>query len=140
MILRQSSGSFPEILGFIEVGAIALAIIGLFMVVWVAATFVARGRGTAVPLLPPTEFVAEGLFKFIRNPMYFGLVLVIVAEAIFFHSWWLLLYAFVTWSLMHSYVVLIEEPRLSKRFGETYINYLEETPRWIPSWPSRRRN
>jgi len=127
-------------LGFMEVGAVLLAIVGLSMVVWVAAAFVTRGRGTAVPLLPPKEFVAEGLFRVLRNPMYFGLVLVIVAQAIFFHSWWLLLYAFATWSVMHSYVVLIEEPRLVRRFGETYINYLDETPRWIPRWSRRQGN
>ena len=105
------------------------------MVVWVAAAFVARGKGTAVPLLPPTVFVAVGLFRFFRNPMYAGLVLVIAAEAIIFRSWWLLLYAVFTWLVMHSYVVFVEEPRLAKRFGETYTHYLEQTPRWIPHWP-----
>lgn len=140
LILRQSCESLPDALDPIEVGAILLAIIGLSMVVWVAAAFVSRGRGTALPLLPPEEFVAEGLFKFVRNPMYVGLVLVIVAEAIFFRSWWLLIYAFVTWSVMNSYVVYVEEPRLARRFGETYLRYLKSAPRWFPRWPRRQEN
>ncbi len=138
LILRQSCETLPDGFGSLEVGAILLAMIGLGMVVWVAAVFVARGRGTAVPLLPPEAFVAEGLFKFVRNPMYVGLALVIVAEAIFFRSWWLLIYAFAIWSVMNSYVVYVEEPRLARRFGEPYLRYVQGTPRWIPRWPRRQ--
>lgn len=138
LILSAGSGVVPLKLGYVEIGAIFLAMIGLSMVIWVAVAFVRRGRGTAVPLLPPREFVAAGLFRYIRNPMYAGLVLVVIAEAIFTRSGWILLYAFILWLAMHSYVVLMEEPRLARRFGETYLRYLEETPRWIPRWPGRR--
>ena len=109
-----------------------MAAVGICMVVWVSVTFVRRGMGTAVPLLPPAQFVAIGLYRFVRNPMYIGLLLVIIAEAIFFRSVWLLVFACFFWLAVHSYVVLIEEPDLKRRFGADYDEYLTTTPRWIP--------
>ena len=137
LILRASSGSAPLQLGPIEVGSIILAVIGISMVIWVSAAFVIRGKGTALPLLPPQEFVATGLYRLVRNPMYVGLLLVIVAEAIFFRSVWLLLYASVLWVATHTFVVMVEEPQLKRRFGASYTDYLKHTPRWIPRPPRR---
>jgi protein-S-isoprenylcysteine O-methyltransferase Ste14 len=119
-------------IGPLEVFSMIVASIGICVVVWVSVTFVRRGKGTAVPLLPPTQFVAIGLYRFVRNPMYIGLLLVIIAETIFFRSVWLLIYASLFWLAVHCYVVLIEEPDLKRRFGASYMEYLTATPRWIP--------
>ena len=70
--------------------------------------------------------------------MYVGILLVIIAEAIFFRSAWLLLYASLLWLAAHSFVVLIEEPQLEKRFGVSYKDYVKRTPRWIPRPPSHQ--
>jgi len=37
------------------------------------------------------------------------------------------------WALVHTFVVLVEEPGLATRFGETYEHYRRHVPRWIPS-------
>ena len=138
LILQGTSGlDFPKV-GIIEILSIIVAAIGISMVVWVSATFVRRGRGTAVPLLPPTKFVSKGLYRYVRNPMYVGLLLVIIAEAIFFRSIWLLVYGSLIWLAAHIYVVLIEEPNLGRRFGATYEEYLVTTPRWIPRLPRQK--
>ncbi|UCF62459.1 MAG: isoprenylcysteine carboxylmethyltransferase family protein [Anaerolineaceae bacterium] len=135
LILQATSESAPSQLGLIEVGSVILAVIGISMVIWVSITFVRRGKGTAAPIVPPKEFVAIGLFRFVRNPMYVGLLLVIFAEAVFFRSAWILLYGSLLWLATHSYTVLIEEPELERRFGATYRNYRSTTPRWIPRPP-----
>ena len=138
LILQCTSGvTFPQI-GLIEVISIIAAAAGIVMVVWVSVIFVSRGKGTAVPLLPPIEFVPIGLYRFVRNPMYVGLLVVIVAEALFFRSIWLLVYVFLLWLAVHSYVVLIEEPDLGRRFGNGYEEYRMETPRWIPRPPRKK--
>jgi protein-S-isoprenylcysteine O-methyltransferase Ste14 len=125
-------------LGLIEVLSLIVATSGIYMVVWVSVTFVRQGKGTAMPLLPPTKFVAIGLYKYVRNPMYVGLLVVIIAEAAFFRSVWLLVYASLLWLAVHSYVVNIEEPDLGRRFGIAYEEYLMETPRWIPRPPRHK--
>lgn len=134
-ILRATGGlALPQV-GFLEVVSVALALAGAGMVVWVSATFVAKGGGTPVPIDPPQNFVAEGLYRFVRNPMYFGAVLILFAESIFFRSAWILLYAAVLWLALHTFTVLLEEPQLEQRFGGTYLGYKTRTPRWIPRRP-----
>ena len=135
LILNTASETAVPQIGLLEIGAIILAVIGICMVVWVSITFVSRGKGTPVPFIPPTEFIAGGLFRWVRNPMSVGLLLVIMAEAVFFPSVWLLLYAFLLWLLAHTFIVLLEEPQLEKRFGDAYQNYKSTTPRWIPRSP-----
>jgi protein-S-isoprenylcysteine O-methyltransferase Ste14 len=132
LILQSTSvTSFPSI-GFIEVVSILLALFGISIVIWVSITFVRHGKGTAVPFYPPTEFVALGLYRFVRNPMYVGIFLVIIAEAIFFRSVWLLVYGAFLWLPVQIYVIRVEEPQLESRFGASYRNYKTTTPRWIP--------
>ena len=84
------------------------------------------------------KFVPIGLYRYVRNPMYIGLLIVIIAEATYFRSVWLLVYACFLWLAVHSYVVFIEEPDLSRRFGNAYEAYRKETPRWVPSPPRQK--
>jgi len=135
LILQSTSPLSPSPVGAVEVASLVLAAIGLAMVVWVSVAFVRHGKGTPVPFEPPSEFVAAGLYRFVRNPMYFGALLAVFAEAIFFHSAWVLLYAALLWLALHTFTILVEEPQLETRFGEIYNDYRARTPRWIPRRP-----
>jgi protein-S-isoprenylcysteine O-methyltransferase Ste14 len=135
-VILQGTGELktPH-LGLIEALSIIFAFIGLAMVLWVSIAFVTRGEGTPVPIEPPKNFVAGGLYRFVRNPMYFGALLTLCSEATFFHSAWILLYAGFLWLALHTFTVLLEEPQLERRFGESYREYTGRTPRWIPRRP-----
>jgi protein-S-isoprenylcysteine O-methyltransferase Ste14 len=135
LILIASGGVLRPSVGFIELGSVALAVLGAGMVVWVSLAFVTRGKGTPVPFQPPQEFVAQGLYTYVRNPMYIGALLVVFAEAAYFRSPWLVLYAAFLWLALHTFTIFLEEPDLETRFGETYRRYRERTPRWIPRRP-----
>ena len=134
-ILQATDGAAPAPVGFVEAASIVLALIGAAMVVWVSVTFVVKGRGTPVPVDPPQNLVAEGLYRFVRNPMYFGTLLILFAESIYFRSAWILLYAGMLWLAVQLFIVLVEEPQLERRFGDAYRQYKTETPRWIPRRP-----
>jgi protein-S-isoprenylcysteine O-methyltransferase Ste14 len=135
LILGAARTSRPIEIGLVEVLSVVLAAIGVSMVVWVSVAFVRRGKGTPVPVDPPRQFVAAGLYRFVRNPMYSGAILAILAEAAFFRSGRLLLYAAVLWLALHAFTVLLEEPQLERRFGDTYRAYKARIPRWIPRLP-----
>jgi len=135
LILRATGQPTAPVVGILEAISIVLALMGLSMVVWVSGVFVTHGKGTPVPIAPPKSFVAAGLYRFVRNPMYFGALLSLFAEAAFFRSLWILLYAGLLWLALHSFTVLLEEPQLERRFGETYREYKARTPRWIPRGP-----
>ena len=105
---------------------------GLGLGGWCVRLFNVQGRGTPLPLDPPTRFVAVGPYRIVRNPMALGAFLFLAGEALCLQSravgWYLL--GFMT--LMHLFVVLVEEPQLIKRFGEPYAAYRTQVPRWIP--------
>jgi protein-S-isoprenylcysteine O-methyltransferase Ste14 len=69
--------------------------------------------------------------------MYLGALLVVFAETILLQSPLLLAYAFGLWLVLHSFLVLFEEPQLRRRFGQPYLEYCASTPRWIPRRPKR---
>jgi protein-S-isoprenylcysteine O-methyltransferase Ste14 len=121
----------------LRVFAALIMICGLAMVVWVSDIFVRKGKGTPIPLEPPTQLVIEGLYRHVRNPMYVGAVLILLGEVILFRSGWLLLYSAGLWSALHIFLVKFEEPQLIRRYGMDFIKYLETVPRWIPKIPVR---
>jgi protein-S-isoprenylcysteine O-methyltransferase Ste14 len=120
---------------FIRAASILIAALGVIIVTWVSVVFVTRGRGTPIPILPPKEFVAQGLYRYVRNPMYVGGLLIVLAQTTFFLSPWLFVYILILWLALHSFIVLIEEPQLERRFGGSYRQYKARTPRWIPRRP-----
>jgi protein-S-isoprenylcysteine O-methyltransferase Ste14 len=94
--------------------------------------FAARGRGIPAPLDHPKQLVVTGLYQYVRNPMYVGVLLVLVGEASFFQSYGFLLYS-IGWLLfVHVNVLLYEEPNLTRKFGKSYLDYRAAVHRWIP--------
>jgi protein-S-isoprenylcysteine O-methyltransferase Ste14 len=78
------------------------------------------------------RLVTRGTYQFMRNPMYFGLVLILLGTSLLFKSWRLLGYAVVFWIGVHLLVILYEEQVLAEQFGATYGQYRHDVPRWIP--------
>ena len=97
--------------------------------------FAARGRGTLAPVDPPKELVVSGLYRYVRNPMYVGVVSMLLGEALFFRSNALLVYAAGFWITTHLFILLYEEPVLRRQFGESYVRYCRTVNRWIPRKP-----
>jgi protein-S-isoprenylcysteine O-methyltransferase Ste14 len=118
---------------------LGFGLIGLGLVVYLrcAYDFTFAGRGTPFPLDPPREFVARGLYRYTRNPMYLGFAGLVVGEALVFGSWWLVVYAGLLCVVWHLFVVRHEEPDLRRRFGESYERYCGEVSRWLPRAPRR---
>lgn len=137
LILRATGSTPPGDVGVLGYAAIVVALAGAAMIIWVSIAFVRRGRGTPVPIDPPTIFVADGLFRVVRNPMYLGALLVLGAEIVVFRSLPLLAYAALLWLALHTFLIAVEEPQLKRRFGESYVAYLATTPRWIPRMSRR---
>lgn len=135
LILKASLVSLAPQFNLLQLIAILVALFGLSMMIWVSTAFVRHGRGTPIPFDPPTQLVRQGLYKYVRNPMYLGAFLVLTAESVYFRSLWILLYTVCLWIVLHTFIVVIEEPQLKRRFGGAYEEYLELVPRWIPRFP-----
>jgi protein-S-isoprenylcysteine O-methyltransferase Ste14 len=118
----------PRPLGWIVV-AIG-AVIGL-PCVW---EFAWRGLGTPAPFDPPRRLVITGPYRFVRNPMYVGMGIALIGEALVFPNiMWLMLAMVVSlWAVVSVFIIQYEEPTLRRMFGADYEAYFREVHRWIP--------
>ena len=91
-----------------------------------------RGDGTPLPFASPKRMVVAGPYSYIQHPMMLGLLLMVYAEAFWFSSVNLTLYAVLLTFLANVYLTYIEEPGLEKRFGDDYRAYRAAVPRWLP--------
>jgi len=112
-------------------GLVAI-LVGATILVWCVADFARLGRGTLAPVDPPKALVIRGLYRYVRNSMYVGVVLVLLGESALFRSTSLLLYTAVFLLIANLFVMLYEEPTLRARFGESYEHYRRSVGRWIP--------
>jgi protein-S-isoprenylcysteine O-methyltransferase Ste14 len=133
VVPRYLIGGFPapalgglSALGFV---AIVLGAGIYFLCAW---EFAVRGLGTPAPIAPTKFLVVSGLHRYVRNPMYLGVALVILGEAGLFRAPHLAEYAVVMLSIAHLFVIFYEEPTLHRQFGESYEQYRRTVPRWIP--------
>lgn len=105
---------------------------GLAVYLWCAWGFATAGRGTPLPLDAPKLLVVRGLYRYVRNPMYVGVLMMVLAQAILFASMPTLWYAAIAWLFFHAMAVVYEEPTLRSKFGDSYEQYRKSVPRWIP--------
>jgi protein-S-isoprenylcysteine O-methyltransferase Ste14 len=124
----------PTLLGWsLErmIGAI-LVVAGLAVVLESFLRFAIVGRGTPAPPLPTERLVVTGFYRHVRNPMYLGVVSVILGQALLFGSRMLLWYGAALWAVFHVFVLLYEEPRLRRQYGSDYQAYCGRVRRWLP--------
>jgi protein-S-isoprenylcysteine O-methyltransferase Ste14 len=120
--------------GFLVYIALPLWVIGGAVILWCFWQFFSEGDGTPAPIDPPKELVATGIYKYVRNPMYVGVILMLFAEFLWLGYWYLFLYMILFFIVVHIFVTRYEEPTLKKKFGKSYSKYLEAVPRWIPKF------
>lgn len=118
--------------GILAYLALPLWIIGGIILLWSFWNFLVEGRGTPAPIDPPKELVATGFYRYVRNPMYVGVFLILLGHFLWFQFIWLVGYLVIAFLTVHLFVTLYEEPTLKRKFGTTYEEYLKRVPRWIP--------
>lgn len=96
--------------------------------------FARSGRGTLSPVDPPKHLVVRGLYRYVRNPMYLAVALIVLGEALLLASLNLLLYWAFFFGVVNLFVMGYEEPTLREQFGAEYDEYTRRVGRWIPSF------
>ena len=121
-----SSSIFGHVLG----GLFVLA--GLSLFAWCLYLFAVRGKGTLAPWDPPTRLVVTGPYRYVRNPMISGVLMILAGEALVHGSLTLGFWFLGFFLLNQVYFMILEEPMLERRFGEDYLAYKRAVPRWVP--------
>ncbi|HMJ66761.1 MAG TPA: isoprenylcysteine carboxylmethyltransferase family protein [Candidatus Binatia bacterium] len=107
-------------------------VIGIAILIWCVRDFYVAGKGTLAPWDPPKNLVIVGLYRFVRNPMYVGILLLLAGWSFLSGSALLAAYAGLVGVAFHLRVVLYEEPRLKRQFGEQWTAYAASVRRWLP--------
>src|SRR5262249_8839550 len=118
-------------LSLLAFGAVLL-FVGISLFAASLHQFPTRGRGTLAPWDPPRHLVVSGPYRFVRNPMISGVLFILFAEAAWFQSPRLLVWAGAFLVANWVYIPLIEEPQLIHRFGEPYREYCRHARRFLP--------
>lgn len=115
---------------------LAAITIGAGLLVACIWEFGRRGRGTLSPVDPPTVLVVDGLYRYVRNPMYLSVTTIVLGEALIAESTGLLIYWACWFVAANLFVIGYEEPALLERFGSSYEQYRASVSRWLPRRPT----
>jgi protein-S-isoprenylcysteine O-methyltransferase Ste14 len=110
---------------------IGVLAVGLIIMLRCILQFAFEGKGTLSPVDPTRCLVVRGLYRYSRNPMYVGVMMILIGEAIAAQSVSLWIYSAVIFIGFNLFIMLHEEPRLIKDFGEEYMLYRKSVRRWI---------
>jgi protein-S-isoprenylcysteine O-methyltransferase Ste14 len=110
----------------VAIGA-AIALPSIWQFAW-------RGLGTPAPFDPPRRLVVSGPYRYVRNPMYTGMILVIIGQGLVYPNLTrgMLIEAAAFWAVAALFVLAFEEPVLKSMFGGDYDEYRRAVRGWIP--------
>jgi len=112
----------------------ALILVGMGVVVYLRCLWdmAVIGGGIPAPVDHPKRLVVRGLYRYVRNPMYLGVLCVLLGEAVFVRSGVLFLYTIAWFVIVQGVILFYEEPALRARFGPEYERYAQSVRRWLP--------
>ena len=128
----QITGGLQIDTGLLAYLAIPLWLIGEGIILWCFWLFSFHGQGTPLPIDPPKNLVVIGLYKYVRNPIYVGVLLLLSGHIFWFGRVFLIAYLITAFLIFHTFIILYEEPTLRKKFRASYEDYLKQVPRWLP--------
>jgi protein-S-isoprenylcysteine O-methyltransferase Ste14 len=92
------------------------------------------------PLGVPKRLVLEGPYQHVRNPMFLGMLQIVLGEGLYFQSLAILGYLVALFLFANLWLFPGEERRLESQFGGEYGRYKAEVGRWIPRWRPYKSN
>jgi len=114
----------------VKTAGIIFFIAGVFFIMQGVGKFIQTGN-TLITVKPASSLQQSGIYKFTRNPMYFGFIFLYLGFACFFGNWWDIILLPVLIIIMQEYVIKKEEKYLERQFNQTYLDYKKKVRRWI---------
>jgi protein-S-isoprenylcysteine O-methyltransferase Ste14 len=117
----------------LRIGAALVVILcaGILLLPAVVAFRTRRTTVNPVKIDEASVLVTDGVYRLTRNPMYLGLVLLLVAWTLFIGSFWALLGPIALVLYLTRFQIKPEERVLGKIFGQPYAEYCNRVRRWI---------
>ncbi len=107
-----------------------ISALGILIAVLAKVQF-SRAKQPSVPGKPTTSLIQHGIFRYTRNPLYLGLVIILVGLGFIFDiAWWIILVGPII-GLTQWALIIPEEKYLMEKFGNEYFLYAARVRRWI---------
>jgi protein-S-isoprenylcysteine O-methyltransferase Ste14 len=112
--------------------SIIILLIGVFILIVPVSKFI-KSKTTVNPIKfkKVNKLITSGIYKYSRNPMYLGLLMVIISTSIFFLTIISITTPFIFYFWINRFQIKREEIFLTKKFGQKYITYKSKTRKWI---------
>ncbi|MCA0949236.1 isoprenylcysteine carboxylmethyltransferase family protein [Vibrio albus] len=113
---------------------LAVSLLTAGLVIPLAGVLSFKRHGTTPdPRVPEqsSALVTSGIYRCSRNPMYLGFVLLLLAQAVFLNSLWLLFLIALFVAYLQRFQILPEERAMQQLFGDSYRLYCQKVRRWI---------
>lgn len=113
-----------EYIGFVLIG-------GCFLLGWNALKEFRRANTSVDPSRPVSNLVTSGIYRFTRNPIYLGFLLLVICIPLTADTYWGVLFAPLFVLLCNRLVIEHEEAYLERKFGTAYTDYKSRVRRWL---------
>lgn len=123
--------------GFRALAGVAIFSMGMAAYIYCSVWLITYGKGPHVEFDHPKEFVCDGPYRWVRNPVVIALIVTAVGMALYLASWGLAVFVALGMAFAHWQATKIEEPNLTERFGGSYTDYCQRVNRWIPRPPNK---
>ena len=77
------------------------------------------------------KLVTSGIYRYSRNPMYLGMLMIVISSSIFYLNIYSILTPLFFYLWINRFQIKREEVFLTEKFGEDYLSYKKKTRRWI---------
>jgi len=116
----------------------AISLLGLLIRCYTLGTVPPGTSGRNVTMQVAESLNTTGIYSCVRNPLYLGNFFMVLGLAMFVRSGWVcVIYALFFW-LFYGMIILMEEDFLKRKYGQTYIDWAEKTPAFIPTFKHRQ--
>ena len=122
--------SFPISVDLSSLLGLILIFSGVSLVV-VSLRFMRKMKTTFIPDGTPEVLISSGPFKFSRNPIYLGMLTILLGVAFLMSSLSAMIIAFVFGTIINFTWIAHEEKKLQELFSEDWENYSSKVRRWI---------
>jgi protein-S-isoprenylcysteine O-methyltransferase Ste14 len=135
------SKSFMDENNLLQLAGIATMLLGIIVLLAAFASFnksefIGIEQLTETPMettidKDPHQLVKTGMYRYVRHPLYFGLIIILLGAVVYFQNYSTLV--FVITSILYLPIgVSLEEKKLIAEFGAQYLQYKKEVKMLIP--------
>lgn len=107
-----------------------IILIGAILNIWAWSLFI-KDNTTQNPYKTPNKFVLIGIYNISRNPMYLGMLIILIGIAILMGSLITFIFPIIFFVIINWFFIPMEEKNMEIKFGKKYSEYKNKVRRWI---------